>query len=376
MTRSGSALNVLHVAQPGDGGVAGYVAAVSLDQAARGWNVAVACPDAGRLATDLANGGVPRLHWPAERAPGTRAVTEARRLGDLIDQRRPQVVHLHSSKAGLVGRLVVRRRLPTLFQPHGWSWLAVDGAMLGISLAWERMAARWTELFVCVGTGEAEQARSRGMGGRYTVVRNGVDLHRFRPADDDARAAARSRLGVGRNAPLAVCLGRVTRQKGQDVLISAWPRVRQMCPSAQLCVVGDGDLLPALRTRAGPGVGFAGAVTDVHGWLAAADVVVLPSRWEGLPLTALEALASGRSVIASAISGLAEVVTPGVGALVPPEDPELLARAVVCRLGNQSLARVEGVAGARHARRFDIRASFDSLAAATARVAAERGRGG
>jgi glycosyltransferase involved in cell wall biosynthesis len=376
MTRSGSALNVLHVAQPGDGGVAGYVTAVCLDQAARGWNVAVACPDAGRLVTDLANGGVPRLNWPAERAPGPATLGEARRLRGLIDQRRPEVVHLHSSKAGLVGRMVLRRRLPTLFQPHGWSWLAVDGAMLGVSLAWERMAARWTELFVCVGSGEAEQARSQGLRGRYTVVRNGVDLLRFRPADDDARAAARSRLGVSPGAPLALCPGRVTRQKGQDVLISAWPRVRQQCPSAQLCVVGDGDLLPVLRTRAVPGVRFTGAVTDVLGWLAAADVVVLPSRWEGLSLTALEALATGRSVIASAVSGLAEIVIPGVGALVPPEDPDLLANAVACRLRNRTLARVEGIAGARHAHQFDIRASFDTLAAATTRVAVERGRGG
>jgi glycosyltransferase involved in cell wall biosynthesis len=362
-------VNVLHVAQPRDGGVAGYVLAACLDQLARGWDVAVACPDDGRLAADLARAGVPRLSWPAQRSPGPGSARETLRLRALIAARRPRVVHLHAAKAGLAGRLVAGRRIPVMFQPHGWSWLAVDGAMLSATLAWERVAARRTALFVCVGDAEADQGRRQGVRGRYAVIRNGVDLYRFRPAGDGGRAAARAGLGVPADAPLAVCVGRVTRQKGQDVLLAAWPRIRSRCPDARLALVGDGDLLATLRatvrTMPAAGVRWVGAVDDVRGWLAAADVVVLPSRWEGLSLAVLEAFATGRSVVASDVPGLADVVARDVGALVAPDDPAALADAVARRLGCDRLARDEGAAAARHAVRFDLRITYDRLAAAT-----------
>jgi glycosyltransferase involved in cell wall biosynthesis len=359
-----SAPRILHVAQPGDGGVARYLLAAAADQMARGWDVAIAGPDGTRLAADLADAGIPRLSWSAVRSPGPGSLGEARRLGRLIERWRPDAVHLHASKAGLAGRLL-RRRLPVLFQPHGWSWLAVDGAVRACTVAWERAAARRADALVCVGAEEAEQGRARGVRGRYTVVRNGVDLSLFRPAVGDARAAARAALGVAAGAPLAVCVGRVTRQKGQDILVPAWRTVRDRCPDAELVLVGDGDLLPPLRALDVPGVRFAGAHADVRPWLAAADVVVLPSRWEGLPLTALEALATGRPVVASDVPGLREVVTAAVGALVPAQDGAALAAAVARRLGAPGLARVEGAAAAAHASGFDLRRTYDELAGVT-----------
>jgi glycosyltransferase involved in cell wall biosynthesis len=363
-------MKVLHVSQPVDGGVAAYVLAASVDQLARGWDVTVACPTGGTLTADLAGAGVAHLTWQASRSPGSAVLGETRRLGALIARQQPDVVHLHASKAGLAGRLAVRLTRPTIFQPHGWSWLAVDGPMLPTTVAWERMAARWASRLVCVGAEEAAQGRRRGVRGRYAVVRNGVDLSRFRPANDGDRAEARARLGVDGGAALAVCVGRLTRQKGQDVLMSAWPLVRERCPVAELALVGDGDLEPALRAVATPGVRFAGAVSDVRDWLVAADVLVLPSRWEGLPLVALEALATGRPVVATAIPGLAEVVSAEVGALVPPVAAGPLADAIATRLRDRALARAEGAAAARLAAGFDQRLTFDRLAAVTAGVAA------
>nr|BFE86789.1 hypothetical protein GCM10020093_093900 [Planobispora longispora] len=125
--RPGATPSVLHLAQPVEGGVAVYVAAVAADQTRRGWDVAVACPGRGRLPAELAALGVRWLEWEAERSPGRGLPDEARRLRRLVGRFRPDAVHLHSSKAGLVGRAVIRGAVPTLFQPHGWSWLAARG---------------------------------------------------------------------------------------------------------------------------------------------------------------------------------------------------------------------------------------------------------
>lgn len=361
-------LSVLHAAQPTEAGVAGYVAGVAADQLSRGWRVTVACPAGGQLATALAERGIPRVHWPATRSPSLRTVSETRRLRRLISAVAPDVVHLHSAKAGLAGRLAVRGSRPTLFQPHGWSWLAARGATACGALAWERLAARWTHLLVCVGEGEAAAARRRRVGTRHLVVRNGVDLASFRPVDGPARAAARDRLGIDREAPLAVCLGRITRQKGQDVLLAAWPRLRPRCPAAQLCIVGDGEALPALRACAPPGVRFMPPVTDPRCWYAAADVVVLPSRWEGLSLTLLEALASGCPVVVTDIPGLAEAVTAGVGVRVPAGDAHALAEALARRLTEPDLRAAEGRAAARAAHAFDVRRTHEQLATITAQL--------
>jgi glycosyltransferase involved in cell wall biosynthesis len=360
---------VLHATQPTHGGVARYVAAAAADQLSRGWRVVVACPAGGRLATELRAAGVAWLHWPATRSPGPATVGQVRRLRHLIKQVRPDVVHLHSAKAGLAGRLAVRGSLPTIFQPHGWSWLAARGATARAALAWERHATRWTTVLVCVGEGEAAQARRWRVNIPPVTIRNGIDLECFTPPGRAQRAAARSRLGLDQAVPLAVCLGRITRQKGQDVLLAAWPQVRQGCPAAQLCLVGGGDGAVKLRRRPPPGVRFVPPVTDPRPWYAAADVVVLPSRWEGLSLTLLEALASGCCVVIADIPGLAEAVPTGAGGRFRVADPDALASALLPRLTNPQLRLAEGHQAARAARAFDVRRTHEHLAQVTAQLA-------
>jgi len=362
---------VLHVTQPTDAGVATYVAALTADQLGRGWEVAVACPPDGRLSRDLADRAVRHLPWRADRSPRPNSAIEALELRRLIDRVGPDVVHLHSSKAGLAGRLAIRGRLPTIFQPHGWSWLAASARMVPATLAWERFAARWTTVYVCVGSAEADQGRTHGLRGRYRVVRNGVDLTRFLPAGERDRRAARALLDIPADAPLAVCVGRVTRQKGQDLLLAAWPAVRGRCAEARLAIVGGGDLLEPLRHQAPPGVFFTGPVDDTRPWYVAADVAVLPSRWEGLPLTMLEALATGRPVVGNDIPGIADALPAGAGATVPRDDVDALADAISSRILRPGKARAEGTAAARSAAdEADLRRAHDDLAALTKHLAA------
>jgi glycosyltransferase involved in cell wall biosynthesis len=355
--------HILHVAQPSEGGVARYVAAAARDQVARGWRVTVAAPDREPLASMLAGTGAARVVWEAGRSPGPRTVREVVALTRVVADVCPDLVHLHSAKAGLAGRLALRGRVPTIFQPHGWSWLAVRGLTALLSLSWERRAVRWADLCVCVGDGEAEVARDAGIGEPLVVVRNGVDLGRYRSSGRRERTAARTVLDVPEEVPLVVCPGRLTRQKGQDVLVAAWPSILDQLPAARLVLVGDGEAMPVTP---GGAIRMAGAVDDVRPWLAAADVVVFPSRWEGLSLGLLEAMAMGRSVVVSDIPGLREVVDQDSGARVPPSDEAALARALVDRLADPALAAAEGRAAARRAgERHGNTVTFDRLAALT-----------
>lgn len=339
-------LTILHVAQPGSGGVAAVVLDLVRAQRADGHEAVVACPKDTPLACRLAQAGIAVEPWAAARAPGPGLPGETRRLRRIIRRRQPDVLHLHSSKAGLAGRLAVRGRIPTLFQPHAWSFVAVDGAMRAASLEWERLAARWADRVVCVSEQERDVAERNSVRARFHVVPNGIDVERFQPGD---RAAARASapiaaMGLRPQAPLVVCLGRLCRQKGQDVLLAAWGRVLEQVGTARLALVGDGPETDRVRSliaadRRLAGVFVSGAAEDPRPWYHAAHLVVLPSRWEGMALVPLEAAACGRRVVASDVAGVRESLPPEreSWSVVAPDDPSALADAMAAAL--QDLAR-------------------------------------
>ncbi|WP_107053044.1 glycosyltransferase family 4 protein [Streptomyces sp. NRRL S-337] len=334
--RSGERPTVLHVSQPVDGGVARVVADLVRAQVAAGLRTVVAAPPGGTLLHDAAAVGAETAPWPARRAPGPALPGETGRLARLIRRLGPDLVHAHSAKAGLAARLAVRGRIPTVHQPHAWSFEAVGGTAGRLAVGWERYAARWTHRVLCVSEAERQRGAAAGVPGRWTVVRNGVDLHRCSPAYDDAAArhALRRSLpalaGLAPKAPLVVCVGRLCPQKDQRTLLRAWPAVRTAVPDAVLVLVGDGPDHARLRTGAPPGVRFAGAAPDAVPWYRVADLAVLPSRWEAMALTPLEAMACGRPVVVTDVGGAREALPPGAAphCLVPPGDPAALAQAL------------------------------------------------
>jgi glycosyltransferase involved in cell wall biosynthesis len=360
---------VLHVSQPVDAGVAVVVADLAEHQRGLGWDVHLACPPSGWLVDRLRRGGVQLHAWSAGRTPGPGVPREARDLAAVVHAVRPDVVHLHSAKAGLAGRLAVHGRVPTIFQPHAWSFHAAAGLLHGTTTRWERLAMRWTDLLVAVSRGELEEGLRLGIQAqRSTVVSNGVDVRRFSPAD---RLQARERLGLGPE-PLAVVLGRLARQKGQDLALAAWPRVRSLVPGARLAIVGDGPHRADLVTRLSAGTTLHGAVSDPRDWFAAADVVLLPSRWEGMALVPLEAMASGRSVVGFDVAGVAESIGDA-GATVPVGDVDALSDAIVARLADPGLAEREGKRGRERAEQyFDRAETLSRLSAVTADLVADR----
>lgn len=339
---------VLHLTQPVDGGVARVVTDLTRAQLADGLHVTVACP-AGRLAGDLRSLGADVRHWAASRSPGPSLPGEVRRLVRLLAEVRPDLVHAHSAKAGLAGRLAVRGRIPTVFQPHAWSFEAVGGTTAALALKWERFGARWADRLVCVSEAERTTGLRARIGGQVSVIPNGIDPERFHPASvDTVRALLLPELDPG--APLVVCVGRLCRQKGQDVLLTAWKDIARKVPGARLVLVGDGPDGERLRPRAPESVLFAGAVADAVPWYQAADLVVLPSRWEGMALAPLEALACGRPVVVTDVDGARESLPAALAprCLVPAEDPAALAGAVAGLLLDPLLRESLGQQGRRH----------------------------
>ncbi|MGY4927359.1 glycosyltransferase [Streptomyces sp. 900105755] len=361
---------VLHLAQPVEGGVARVVLDLTKAQLTAGLRVTVACPG-GELAERARALGAEVRGWHADRSPSAGLPDEVRRLGRLLDEVRPALVHAHSAKAGLAGRLAVRGRVPTLFQPHAWSFEAVGGATAALALRWERWGARWAHRVVCVSEAERTTGMRAGIRARYTVVPNGIDTEHFTPAGPVGPAGPGERPA---GAPLVVCVGRLCRQKGQDVLLRAWPEVLRRVPDARLALVGDGPDRDALHRLAASvsaapvsadSVEFVGPVADVRPWYRAADLVVLPSRWEGMALAPLEALACGRPVLVTDVDGARESLPPGHAAhcLVPPGRPGALAGAVAALLLDPELRASLGGRGRRHVlSTHDVRRTAEAVA--------------
>lgn len=190
---------------------------------------------------------------------------------------------------------------------------------------------------------------------RIRIIRNGVDLAAFAP-DPAARSRVRREVGTPEDRVVIAVLARLTEDKGLVETLQAFMALRPAHPHAELWLAGEGSLRPRLeslaeRLTAEGRVRFLGFRDDAASVLQAADVVVQASHREGLGNTLLEAMASARPVIASTAGGNPDVVIPGeTGELVPPRDPEALARALGPYLADPYLRLRAGQAGLRRAR--------------------------
>ena len=201
----------------------------------------------------------------------------------------------------------------------------------------------------------------------FVTVPNGVAS----PAGRLSRGEARQVLGLEPDQPVVLTIGRLTHMKGQWHLIDAVPALVARFPGLAVVLLGDGPLRCSLQARAAAlGVArhvcFAGHRADARRLLTAADVFVLPSRHEGMPLAALEAMEAGLPVVATRVIGSAEVVDDGVtGALVRPGDPAALGAAVGRLLADPGLRGRQGAAGRR---RYEESFTRGRMAGETAEV--------
>ena len=270
---------------------------------------------------------------------------------------RPDVVHTHSSKAGFLGRCAARiAQVPhVVHTPHCFSFcMETSAAARRTCLALERLAGRWTDQIICVCRAERDQAVAHRVAPetRLVVVENGIAGAPTATAVAD-RARLRRELGVPADAFVVGTIGRLCRQKGHRYLVAAARTVSEQVPSAWFVFVGDGERCGSLQNLAvQSGIAeqciWTGHREDAARLLPAFDAVALPSLWEALPYSLLEAMAAGLPVVVTTAGGMPDAVGAAeAGLVVAPKAPEALA-AALCRLALQPELRHRlGVNGQR-----------------------------
>lgn len=307
--------------------------------------------------------GVP-IELEAVQADSWLRRRDVARLATFIGRIRPHVVATQAPRATLVAAPLAKWQRARVVET------AYGGDRTRARLMPRRMVARFVDRAIAVS--EAARAALIAAGypaDRIVVVPNGRDLSTLRPGI--GREAVRRELGLERTVPVVGIVGRLESHMGHAELLEAWPSVVAEFPAARLLVIGHGSLRSRLEARArdlgvADRIRFVGARTDGARVLDAVDVLALPATSEGLALSAIEASALGRPVVATAIDAMPDVLREGrTGRLVPPGDPAALSRAIRGVLRDPLGAQRMGRAG----RDFVLdRFSLDRQVASTARV--------
>lgn len=275
-------------------------------------------------------------------------------LARLLREERPDIVHTHSSKAGILGRLAARLAgVPHIVHTiHGYGFH--DGqpwplrrALVGV----ERLASRVTTRFIAVSRANLEEGIALGLfrRDRVSLIRSGVRLEAFEeaardPARPGARDAVRDELGLPRDTPLVGMIACLKPQKSPLTFVEVAARVAREMPAAAFVLAGDGELRPEVERRARE-LGLSGRLRllgwrrDVPRVMASLDVLLHTSLWEGLPRVLPEAIAASVPIVATGVDGARDILRDGeTGIVRPPHDVDGLAEGVLRLLGDRNLA--------------------------------------
>ncbi|MDQ0285987.1 glycosyltransferase involved in cell wall biosynthesis [Desulfofundulus luciae] len=348
-----SKFKVLHVIRPARGGMKNHLLSLLSLGDKKLFEPVVACPP-GNMIQEIADLGIKVVPIPLAGELSPRSDWRVLRiLVDTLMAEKITIMHAHSAKAGLVARVAAKvARTPVVFMTAHNSifyefWPPWKKAAFAFG---ERLLARYTHRILTVSEALRQELliRERLHPDRVVTIHNGIDPAPFR-REVDRRAVLRS-LGLPPLGRLVGTIARLAPQKGVSYFLQA---AAILCRDYQVnfVVVGDGPLRMVLEEEGralglGGRLFFTGERRDIPQILAAMDVFVLPSITEGLPLTILEAMAAGKPVVATQVGGLPEVVVDGeTGFLVPPRDPQALARALAQLLLERQKAEEMGQKG-------------------------------
>lgn len=344
----------------------------------------------GPWTAEIEASGIRHIPWPhATRAWSPRSdIVALRELVTILRRERFDLVHTHTPKGGLIGRLAGRlARVPHVVNTvHGLYATREDPwrrKLPVLTLEW--LAARFSEFEFYQSQEDLAWSRRLGVAraNRSALLGNGTDVRHFDPSrvDADRLALLRKEFGIPEGALVVGTVGRLVREKGYGELSVAARAVRTLHPDVHFLAVGPGDLVErdgiARGELTGDALVFTGMRTDVRDLLALMDVFVLATWREGMPRSAIEAAAMGKAMVLTNIRGCREVARDGTEAiLIPRKDPRALAEAIARLLRDEGLrARLGVAARARALERFDERSVEDVLVTRYRNLLPERGPG-
>lgn len=266
----------------------------------------------------------------------------------LFQARRYQIVHTHSTKAGVLGRMAARwARVPTIIHTvHSVPPLELNGRLRSrIYFALERWVGSFTHNLICVGELFRQEVSAWKVvpDEKLLTIYSGIDFPSYVPRR--TAAETKQQLGVQQAWPIIGCIGRLTEQKAQHFLIEAVALLKDKYPRVQLILVGDGELRPFLEKRIGDlalsrYVLLLGERDDVADLLNVFDIYAMSSRWEGVGRALTEAMYRALPIVATSVNGVKEMILhEETGLVTPPCDPEALASAVDRLTSDRELAQ-------------------------------------
>src|SRR5258708_23601893 len=256
-------------------------------------------------------------------------VGAAIRLGQIMRERRVDILHSHmfysslfASPVGWLCRVPVVLETPHLSERWRQGWFKSRFVV-------DRFVGRFVDLYIAVSEANARYlSEEKGLPSKkIVVIHNGCDLARFAPSHRPP-SGLKASLGFQEDDPVLVVTARLEPQKGHRILLQSLQTVHREFPQVRLVCLGEGRLRDGLESQVRDlgledSVRFLGHQSNVMDWVALAHFTVLPSLWEGLPLAAIESLAAGRPVVATAVDGTPEVIIDRkTGITIPSGDPE------------------------------------------------------
>lgn len=286
-------------------------------------------------------------------------------LIQILKKEKPQIVHTHSSKAGILGRLAARWvKVSTIIHTiHGFGfnpYQTIFSRSLFIFL--EKWIAKITNVLIAVSENNIQQGLDLGIGiaNQYRLIRSGVDIQEIRKrAKNSDPITMKKELGIPQEKKIVLMVAPFKIQKNPTAFVQCAQRVIPLFPEVRFLLVGDGELRKSLELLVEKGsiritrsqnvtqnlelkshIQFLGWRRDIPEILSMTDLFVLTSLWEGLPRAAVEALVIGKPVVAFAIDGLKEIIKNGEnGFLVPPNSLDELSERIVQILRDENLAK-------------------------------------
>lgn len=352
-------IKILHVIRPAEGGMKEHLLSLLKGLDKNRFHIHVACPGNSSIETELRKLGIQVHNIPLVGPinPG-EDIRSCKAIKNLCQAEGFTIIHCHGSKAGLVGRLAAATAKVPLVILTAHNFVVDDKYSLAKKIVFtkgEQFLGRVTDCVITVSSALRKEyiEKFRVPAEKVVCVYNGIDTESFDLTVDKKKI--KTQLGLAPEKPVIGTVARMAPQKGLPFLLEAIAILGETV-NAGFLIAGDGPLRPDLERQAeqlglSGKVCFPGYCQNIKEILQIFDIFVIPSISEGLSITAIEALAAGKPVVASRVGGLPEVVEDGkTGVLVPPGDPATLASAIKNLLDDPALRERMGRAGRRTAK--------------------------